>query len=391
MSPLPSDRAQRWWAIVIAAATIAIGFVVLGPVVIDVLRDRVPEPAAPPSPPPATETGAPSLDDLEQIDSRAARLSPAEGGTVTAPGGAARLDVPPGALAAPTEIGIVRYRIHHPRDPAGVGVDLVPDGLALARPARLEMPVPPGYDLDQVELVTFDPASGRWVPEADQVAGADGRSLVARIDHFSLRRIRIRPGMDYPGDAAQGRATFYLESDAGNSFERYIEGRWRAVDRRTPAYRDLMRLGRLGRHDLILSGRLRAVTAARPRPEIFRDHRRTVAMPAGAPQARTGWVRIRRLDEDGAFSGEEVIARVNDYGPGAAPRAAGVILDLSRAAAEALGLRWGVDFGIGSENPDLAWMSLPRGEEEGPPLRYLPVHVEAYEPQPARAEACRLW
>jgi hypothetical protein len=195
--------------------------------------------------------------------------------------------------------------------------------------------------------------------------------------------------MSFPRPERAGRATFYLESDAGNTFERYVQGRWRAVDRSSRDYRELMALGRVGRHDLIASGRLRAITAPRPRTEVFDNGRRTVAMPAGAPEARTGWVEIERLDAQGEPTGRRVVARVNDIGPGPGPRAAGVVLDMSRATTEALGLRWGEDFGLSEREPDLAWMSV-ENPDTGRSLRYVPVRVRAYEAQPARSEPCRL-
>lgn len=330
------------------------------------------------------------LASMEEIDRSSVFLRADEGGTVASRGGSVRLDIPPFALEEDSRVDLVRFAVPEEGGPGLFAYDLRPDGLVLHRPARLTMAVPLGFAPEELEISVFDLATSRWRREPDQSVAEGDDALSARLSHFSLRRVRIRPGMEYPFDPHHGRATFYLESDAGNSYERYVEGRWQAVRRRTPSYRDLMRMGRVGRMDLITTGRLRAVTGARPTPVVFLDTRRTAALPPGAPEAVTGWVRIRRLDRAGRPTGQQVVAHVNDYGPGAGPRHAGVIADLSRASMEALGLRWGVDFGLAEGNPDLAWIKL-RQDPGSPPLRYLPVAVEAYHAQPARAPTCRLW
>ncbi|RMG45219.1 MAG: hypothetical protein D6718_08115 [Acidobacteria bacterium] len=386
MSDRRAERRRQWAAAGIAAAILAASLLTFGRYVLPRRWSRTPTPAA------AASRGStePGPADLEPIDRTSRRVSAERGGELSAPGGLARLRIPPGGLPRDTTVTIVRYRDHHPADLTGFVYDLRPEGLQLTRPARFEMALPPGVQPEEAEIAVYDPATGAWTAEPAQEPTEDGDGLAARLAHFSLRRIRIRPGMNFPYDPHRGRATFYLESDAGNTFERYIEGRWRAVRRRTRAYRDLMRLQRAGRHELILSGRLRAVTGPRPRPEVFEDERRTVAMPAGVPEARTGWVRVRRLDAAGRPTGQEVVARVNDYGPGPEPRRAGVIVDLSRAAAEALGLVWGRDFGLAEDNPNLAWIRLD-DPATGRRLRYVPVAVEAYDPRPPRAHRCRLW
>jgi len=148
-------------------------------------------------------------------------------------------------------------------------------------------------------------------------------------------------------------------------------------------------MGRMKRKSLIGTGRIRAVTGARPRPEVFRDHRRTVAMPSGAPAARTGWVRLTLLDAAGEPTPRRVVARVNDFGPGPTARSAGVIVDMSRATAEALGLEWGRDFGISGTNPDLAWIKFnPPGGESG--NRFVDLRVEPFEPFGNSGFSCRL-
>ncbi|MDH3284903.1 MAG: hypothetical protein OEQ13_09180 [Acidobacteriota bacterium] len=375
-------------AAAVASAAILVGFVmVFGPPVLERVRlsghapGRGAETRAPDE--------APGLDDLDPIDRVTAAVRATDGGSVTGPGGLSRLEVPPGALDKDVSVELVRYAVHAPADPTGFAVDLRPDGLRFRDPARLELRVPPGLDPAAVEIAVFDPETGSWQPELDQEFDAEQDVLRARIHHFSLRRVRIRPGIEFPYDPSRARGTFYMEADAGNTFERYLEGRWRAVEHRTTEYRELMRLDRSGRHALIVSGRLRAITGARPRPEVFRDHKRTVAMPAGAPEARTGWVRITRLDQEGRETPHRVVARVNDFGPGPAARRTGVVVDMTRSTMEALGLTWGGDFGLARDGGNLAWIRHRPGETS-PPLRYVPLRVESYDPQPARSFSCRL-
>ncbi|UCF66384.1 MAG: hypothetical protein JSV80_11365 [Acidobacteriota bacterium] len=384
-----SEARRTALAIGLSAAIVALSFVTFGRWLLPRPRRSAPPAVSVTTSAKPADPDAPAVDDFEPLDRVTAFVRAEQGARIDAPGGIGRLDIPPGALRHDTTVSIVRYATSHEEAITPYATDLLPDGLRLRRPVRFELELPLGLDPEQAEIAVYEPGSQSWRAEYDQQPADDGHSLAAELHHFSLRRIRIRPGLNFPYDASRGRATFYLESDAGNTYERYIESRWNAVPRRSGSYRDLMRIHRVGRHELILSGRLRAVTAARPRPEVFRDHRRTVAMPPGVPQARTGWVRIRRLNRAGDPTGHEVIARVNDYGPGPAPRRAGVIVDMSRATAEALGLVWGRDFGLSERDRNVAWMKVgPRPDAR--PLRYMPVRVEAYEPRPPRAFSCRL-
>ncbi len=394
MTKTPRHRRQSLWALLIATLVIGAGIVLFGDQVLLPALKSAPRGGA--APPQATASRArpqaeegPALEDLQEVDRVSMRIGADRGGRIAAPGGAATIEIPPQALAGDTDVSLVRMVA--PARGGGVhfAYDLRPDGLRLRRPAKLELVLPIGVDPGEAEIVTYDVPTSSWQPESDQDAASGGEFLTARLSHFSLRRVRIRPGMSFLAEANEGRATFYLEADAGNSFERYLEGRWQAVLPGSLRYRDLMRLGRLGRHNLIATGRLRAITGARPVPTVFRDERRTVAMPRGAPQARTGWVEIQRLDDEARPTGHRVVARVNDYGPGPRPRQAGVIIDLSRATMEALGLDWGHDFGLSSENPDLAFMRVPSTAASSS-LHYLPVRVTAYDPQPPRVPSCRL-
>lgn len=386
-----SRRRQRNWAIAIAGTVIVLALVLFGRATLFELQREAERARVPSEPRPwLPDTGdAPGPEDLVEVERIRAEVHPDRASRLESAGGLARLDLPPGSVSRPTTVELVRYAIEGTPAIDPNVYDLQPDGLSLRRPAEVRLSLPLGVQPDEVELAVFDPVSGVWRAEAVQARSADGRFVGADVQHFSLRRLRLRPGMAFPRPASSGRATFYLETDPGNTFERYVENRWRAVRRSSSSYRELMALDRVGRHSLIAMGRLRAITAARPRPEIFLDERRTVAMPAGAPEARTGWVEIERLDGRGEPTGRRVVARVNDFGPGPAPRRAGVILDMSRATTEALGLRWGEEFGVAEDNPNLAWISI-RDEVTQRTLHYVPVRVSAYEARPERTSSSRL-
>jgi hypothetical protein len=382
------ERKQRKWAIGITIAVIALSILGIAPQVS--LRFLTAGASAPPpaltSPPEVERAGddEPGLGDLMEIDQSAGLALPSSPSSIRAPGGIARLAIPEGAVQAATRIEMVRHAVRHEADPTGFAVDLKPDGLTFARAVRLEMPIPAGLTADDVEIVVYEPSEGSWVPEERQAPGSAAGTLVALIDHFSLRRLRIRPGLDYPGSSRRGRGTFFLTSSAGQTFERYVEGQWQTVRPASRHYRELMQLGRMGRHALILSGRLRAVSAARPHTEVLSDEELTVGVPAGSRAARTGWVRIRRLDAAGEPSGDEVIARVNDFAPASGARRAGVVVVMSRAVVEALGLTWGVDFGLDEADAETTWIRV-RDDGDEPPLPYIPVQVEACEPEQAAA------
>ena len=94
----------------------------------------------------------------------------ATGGEVTSPSGQATLAIPPGALAADTEVTITELP---PEDGPAVGpvYDLQPDGLQLAQPATLTIryaptDVPEGYRPEDVAIMQVLPR-----PEPDAQAG----------------------------------------------------------------------------------------------------------------------------------------------------------------------------------------------------------------------------
>jgi hypothetical protein len=383
---LPLDRRQRIWAVGIASTLIVLALVLFGPPTGRSGSADAPAPPDDPEPWMASGAQVPGPEHLEEVERVQKRVLPDQSARLATRGGGASLELPEGTVTRPTLVELVRYRVDHPRSLDARAYDLQPDGLSLHRPVRLSMALPLGVQPNEVEVARYDPRSGRWRAEARQAPAPDGTAITADLRHFSLRRLRIRPGMDFPRPEGAGRATFFLESDAGNTFERYVEGRWRAVPERTRGYRELMASGRLGRHELIAGGRLRAVSAPRPEPRVLDDGVRTVALPEDAPQARTGWVEVERLDGSGRATGQRVVARVTDVGPPPGQRAAGVVVQLSRATAEALGLTWGEDFGVTDTRPNRAWIALTDPEHDDP-LRYVPVRVRSCPPPEAPEDA----
>jgi hypothetical protein len=383
---LPLDRRQRLWAVTVAATLIVMALVLFGPTDEGSRSTSSAEPPQDPEPWLAPAGEAPGPEDLREVGRVQKRVVPDQPARLATRGGGASLELPKGTVTRPTLVELVRYQVDHPRSLDARAYDLQPDGLSLHRPVRLSMALPLGVQPEEVEIARYDPRSGKWRAEAHQAPHLDDSAVVAELRHFSLRRLRIRPGMDFPRPEGAGRATFFLETDADNTFERYVKGRWQTVSQRSRGYRELLALGRLGRHDLIASGRLRAVTAPRPEARVLDDGAKTVAMPQDAPEARTGWVRVERLDVEGEPTGHRVVARVTDVGPPPAQQAAGVVVQLSRAAAEALGLRWGQDFGVSEARPSLAWLALDDPDRDVP-LRYVPVRVRSCPPPEAHAEA----
>lgn len=375
------DRLQTAIAVVIVANVIALALFLVGHriwkgwIKPDGTPHRMAHKPRAESPPLPAE---PFPEAMLPLDQTVAEIDPAKGGTLSATGGTARLSIPPGAVGAPTAVVLARLQVENSPDPLPLAFDLRPEGLRFVEPAHLEIPLPPGVDPGRVEIAVFDPGSRKWVPELIQQAGDEGRSVIAALAHFSLRRIRIRPGMDYALDPGRVRAGFFLTSDAEATFERYLDGRWQAVERRSPAARELLKIGRMGRHSLILSGRLRAVIGPSPANEPLIDSDRAVTLPEDHPLARTGWVKVRRLDEEGNPMAQSTPARVIGVTP-VGMVASGVAVRLSRGALEALGWRWEVDFGVSPALDDQGWLSARSGNGESR-LAYFPVAIEASHP-----------
>ncbi len=331
------------------------------------------------SPAPASETeqdgtAEPDPDGFTAVATERATLDGA-GGALALPDDHGRLELPPNALRKRTTISAALMI-----DEAGHrAIELGPDGLSFDEPVTLALALPAGHLGAESEIAVYDPEKAAWVAEPDQRFDESTHALVAKIAHFSLRRVRVRPGMNFPFDPQRARGTFFLESDPTNSFEKLVDGRWQTVNRKTPAYRELVKLGRLGRHDLIASGRLRAVVGPAGDGEALSDDLRAVLLPEGAPAARTGWVRLVRLDEKGRDTRFATIARVVSS-PDAADATASTV-PLSRAAMEALGLAWGRDFGADSADPDQRWVRVRTGNGTQT-LPYVPLRIEPWDGEP---------
>lgn len=376
MARRPGERWQTFAAAAIATAAVTVTVLALVP---GRSPGRAHRPASAPPRPGAGVADRPASEpapaDYVAAAESSVRVHAAEGGSLVLPADEGALGLPAGALATDAEIRAVLLR--RAGDPAPA-VDLQPDGLQLSRPARLELPVPSGFGGDEVEIVVHEGRRG-WVPEGDQSFEPETGRLVARIAHFSLRRVRIRPGMAFADNGHAVRGVFFLESDPANTYERFIDGRWKSVGRQTTAYRDLMKMGRLGRHDLIASGRLRAIAAtgaAGPEgatAERLSDELRVVVLAADAREGASGWVRLVRLDDAGERTAFTTVARVlRDDAPSAAggPR----IARLSRAALEALGFTWDADFGVAAGG-ERTWVRAGSSR-----LAYVPVALEPWEP-----------
>lgn len=321
----------------------------------------------------------PDPSELVAIDGAAVRFAARTGGRLLGPGGVARLDLPPQALPADGRVEIARLA-----DPAtlggGTAIDLRPDGLALRSPARLEMPLPAGFAPGEVEIAVFNAARARWEREPLQEYDAARSRLAAAIGHFSLRRVRIRPGMNFPYDPRRSGAVFALADDLDQTFERLVEGRWVPVGQRTPEFQALVEAGRTGRHALIAAGRLRAVVGPPKARAVVDDDRVTASLPAGVPEARTGWVRVTALDARGRPTPRVVIAQVLGETPPALVQS-GLAVRLSRAAMEQLGLVFGQDFGLDRDAPDQRWIRYTAAAD-GLPMFRVPVQLEPAAPPP---------
>ena len=314
------------------------------------------------------------------LDTVSEVVSAKEGGKLALKDNSLSMAIPPGALDKDKNLSITRVSVLNQQ---GNTSDYVykcePEGLKFKKSIEMNFAIPYKYDPQIIEVVYLDSNSQSWISDVRQNIFPDQERIISRPKQFARRRIRVKPGKEIEGNTNCGRATFYLESDAGNNYEELIGTRWRYIRRRTKRYRELMRSHRLGRQELLEAGLLHAITGARPEVEIFQNESFSVAMPSDSLEARTGWVRIIRLDHMGQPTGHEVIARVNDYGPGLQARRCGVIIDMTKAVAEGLGLIWGKDFGVTGYMNNIGYLLVKDGPN-GKTSRYLRVRVEAISP-----------
>jgi hypothetical protein len=324
-------------------------------------------------------TREPGLGDISRLDLTEQPVRATAGATIVAPGRIARLEIPAGALETDSAIQVARLAVDHPLDLTGFAIDLLPDGLQLLQPARLSMTLPAGVDAAQIEIAVFDPQRGGWFAEQQQQLDRSGTSVSAQISHFSLRRLRVRPGMRFPSQLPIASASVRLESDADAFFERYVAGRWELVPRGSSSYRELVSIGRRGRMDLIKSGRLRSIAGASRELGRWSDRDLLASVPIDSPLRRTGWVKLERLNGKGEPSGSAVIAEVVGLGPNRSQQRAGIGIVLSRASVEALGLSYSREFGVEHPDDDISYLRVPSAPGL-PPKSRLPIRVTPAQP-----------
>lgn len=126
-----------------------------------------------------------------------------DGGAVTPRGSAAnaaaaKVEVPPGSLAAATAIAIEEGSTGAPALPEGLTAlgamfELTPHGTAFAKPALLTLPVPAEALPDGTRLGLYKTTDGqaRWVPVAD--AAVSGATISGLISSFSFAQVVAEP------------------------------------------------------------------------------------------------------------------------------------------------------------------------------------------------------
>lgn len=146
-----------------------------------------PAPDPPPAPPPPSAAG-PTVTPRGTAEGfvAAETVGPA-GGTVSSAGGRLEILIPPGALAAPTEITIQPITNTMPNG-IGQAYRLGPEGIAFAVPVKIRFNAIPddldGTDLSVVDLVS-QTAEGTWQAYPAQVADAGTGSVTVDSLHFS--------------------------------------------------------------------------------------------------------------------------------------------------------------------------------------------------------------
>lgn len=119
-------------------------------------------------------------------------VSAAEGGAIGGPGGL-RIEFPAGAVAEDVTVRAAPLRLSATDDVDVIGgVALEPDGLELAAPARLTVPLvaslPPGTTLQLGSAAGSDPATARWHQQGQLfVVDAGGATATGDIFGFSTK------------------------------------------------------------------------------------------------------------------------------------------------------------------------------------------------------------
>ena len=114
-------------------------------------------------------------------------LIDASGGTVTSVIKDLTINIPAGALSAPTEITVVETTAH-PTGNIGVVYDLGPDGTKFNSPVSLTFDydpteIPTGGD--ENDLVIAFAESGNWIPLSSNTVNTSNNTVTATTDHFT--------------------------------------------------------------------------------------------------------------------------------------------------------------------------------------------------------------
>src|SRR5262249_9570121 len=115
--------------------------------------------------------------------------------------GAARLDVPAGALAKPVKLSMRRLKADEgPALASGMtnvtplkgGLRMGPHGTKFQKPVHLTVPydpalLPRGMTADDVHTFFLDESAGRWVPvpRSQEKAAGSATAIVSLTDHFT--------------------------------------------------------------------------------------------------------------------------------------------------------------------------------------------------------------
>lgn len=117
-----------------------------------------------------------------------AKIVGAAGGSVTAPGGAVRIDIPANSLNSPTEINIGPVAGPVPEGNLGPAFELGPTGLAFSTPAKLTVKFDPavvGPDWS-ARILTIAVVSGSEWTDVPTTVDTEDNLLVGTLEHFSI-------------------------------------------------------------------------------------------------------------------------------------------------------------------------------------------------------------
>jgi hypothetical protein len=109
----------------------------------------------------------------------------AAGGTVQSPDGKIKLDIPAGALAANTNIGIQEITNTAPLGEDGKAYRLTPEGTQFDKPVTITMQYDPATTPDALVWVITQKDDGTWLGNIDPEVNETAHTVSAKINHFS--------------------------------------------------------------------------------------------------------------------------------------------------------------------------------------------------------------